>query len=286
MNNVKLALPYKLNNDEFTDKTDEFNILFNPNRNSIDKLYEFCKTFSDRRINIEYSDNNPKISDIRGLLSANPNVAVRVMKGNIKVLTDLVKEDIQAFFHYDFPAYNITSLSYMLSLGVSDIYLADDLFYNLYDIYSILQEKGVQHRVVLNMVPSILPTAGTDPKAPIFPPECGHLLFPYVDVVEFECGRPFNWARFGVYYRAWFQRKDWHGDLTEIILNLQLFIPNDSLITDNLIKFKLGCGRRCDARVTSPCNKCEQSIKMARLLNNKGLAVRREKPKNNEVKLE
>ena len=286
MKEVKLALPYKLNNDEMTDQTDEFNVLFNPNRNSIDKLYEFCKTFSDRRINIEYSDNNPKISDIRGLLSANPNVAVRVMKGNVKVLVDLIKEDIQAFFHYDFPAYNITSLSYMLSLGVSDVYLADDLFYNLYDVYPILQEKGVQHRMILNMIPSNLPNAGADPKAPIFPPECGHLLFPYVDVVEFECGRPFNWARCGVYYRAWFQREDWHGDLIEIIPNLTLSIPNDSLIVDRLIWFKLGCGRRCDARVTSPCNKCEQFIKMAQSLNKKGYIVQREKPKSSEVKLE
>ena len=286
MNNVKLALPYKLNNDEFTDKTDEFNILFNPSRNSLDKLYDFCKTFKDRRINIEYSDNNPKVSDIRGLLSAKPNIAVRVMKGNMKVLINLIKEDIKAFFDYDFPAYSITSLSYMLSLGVSDIYLADDLFYNLYDVYAILQEKGVQHRMVLNLIPSNLPTAGVDPKAPIFPPECGYILFPHVDVVEFECGRPFNWRHFGVYYRAWFEREDWHGDLSEIIRGLTLFIPNDSLIADDLIRFKMGCGRRCDARVTSPCNKCQQFIEMATKLNERRIAVRREKPKTDEVKLE
>ena len=272
---IKLALPYKLNNDEFTNQTDEFNILFNPNRNSIDKLYEFCKTFSDRRINIEYSDNNPKISDIRGLLSANPNVAVRVMQGNTKVLTNLVKEGIKAFFHYDYPAYNITTLSYLLSLGVSDVYMADDLYYNLYDIYNILQEKQVQHRMVLNFIPSVSPDAGTNPKSPIFPPECIYVLAPYVDVVEFECGRPFNWNRFGVFYRAWFVRKDWHGNLSEIILNLNFDIPNDSLIAEDLIKFKLGCGRRCDARVTSQCHKCQDFLNFANILNSKHVGIRR-----------
>lgn len=272
---VKLALPFALNNDFYTDKTDEFNVLFNPERNSMDRLYEFCDTFNDRRINIEWSNNEPRITDMRGLMMANKNIAVRVTKGQIKTLVNLIESDIPAFFHWDAPATSISTLEFLLSLGVSDIYLMDDLWYNISDIYAVLQEHEVQNRFILNKIHATTPNKGYNPKSPIFPPECSHIIFNYVDVVEADCGRPFNWHKLGVYYRAWFERNDWHGNLSEIIDDLHMDIPNDSLAADDLVTFKLNCGRHCDSRPVSHCHRCAQMFEIARKLRDKGIGVRR-----------
>lgn len=270
---VKLALPFALNNDFYTNQTDEFNILFNPKRNSLDKLYTFCDTFSDRRINIEYSDNDPKASEMRSLLAGNKNIYCRIKEGNINALVTLIEAGVPAFFDSDRPASNVSELSLLLSLGISDVYLADDLWYNIIDIYGVLQKNNVQNRLVLNRIPSVLPNAGYDIKAHIFPPEVGSIIFPYIDTVEFDCGRPFNWNHLGVYYRAWFTRKDWHGNLKEINKTLQLDIPNDSLLPDSWIKFKINCGRRCDTRTTSSCHKCEQMLSISTKLADKKIGV-------------
>ena len=274
---MKLALPFALNNEFYTERTDEFNIRFNPNRNSIEKLLEFCEAFPNKRINIEYTDNNPKIPDILGLRVKHPEVYCRVKDGNMAKCAELIAQGVPAFMDSDLPAGNFSELGLFLSLGVSDIYIVDDLCYNMSDVYELCHERGIQTRMILNNIPSVIRDAGSYIKSPIFPPECVHLLDRYIDVAEFDCGKPFDWHRLGVYYRAWFERKDWHGNLQEIINGLNIPIPNDSLITDDWINFKMHCGRRCDARATSKCRKCEQMFNIATSLASKQIGVRREK---------
>ena len=50
---MKLAIPFKLCN-EYNDIAKEFNINFDKNKNSLDKLFEFIEEFSDHRINISF----------------------------------------------------------------------------------------------------------------------------------------------------------------------------------------------------------------------------------------
>lgn len=107
-------------------------------------------------------------------------------------------------------------LESFINLGVSDVYIADDLCYNLKNVHDICQENNVQMRLILNQVPSMTLDRGINPKAPIFMPKDMDTINPYFDVFEFECGLPYDWAKFDVLYRAWFVNKYWHGQMSEI----------------------------------------------------------------------
>ena len=50
---LDVAIPFK-NHYKLNDKVQEFNIFFDPDKNSLDTLIEFIQTFENHIINIEY----------------------------------------------------------------------------------------------------------------------------------------------------------------------------------------------------------------------------------------
>ena len=52
MSLMKLAIPFKLYY-ELNDLTDEFNLQYNPETSTVDKLGDFVDAFPNRRVNVE-----------------------------------------------------------------------------------------------------------------------------------------------------------------------------------------------------------------------------------------
>lgn len=174
------------------------------------------------------------------------------------------EKDIKFFFDYYMPAYSFRLLEQMCELGVSDVYIADDLCYSLDKTRTLCNKYGVQIRMILNRIPSLMYAKGSNIRSPWFIPETVDQLAEYVDVAEFDTT---SLTKLKTYYKMWFEKKKWRENVDFINLDLEIPIPNDSLIP-NFTIFKMNCGYRC--AYGSPCNKCQQFYEMAQDLHSKG----------------
>lgn len=252
-----IAAPFKLNNENDED-IGEFNIKFDSNKNSINKLIEFVKEYKDRRINIEFVQK-VDTSVLEVISSIHDDIAVRLTGSDFMYVKELVDNHYKFFFDYhSLSAYNYTILDSLITLGVSDIYISDDLWYDLSDVSNLLNVHNIKLRAVLNRIPSTAFDKGINSRSIILRPQDYNLLSMFIDVFEFDCGKPYNWNKFSVLLDSWKDGK-WVGDLREINDDLQFFFPNESIVPD-YNSFKFRCGHRCMRRPNQPCRKCEQFL--------------------------
>lgn len=274
---VPVAIPFK-NNFKLNDEAQEFNIKFDPKKNDFNKLIEFVQEYENKRINIEFPAE-VDIPTMRALTKVANNVYVRLFPQDFKYIAELRKNDCRFFPDSMAAATNYTTLESFLSLGVSDVYIADDLCYNIEKVYKICQNNNAGIRLVANRIPLTSFNKGEDRKAPIYRPQDYYFLKLYISTFEFDCvdtiTHAVNWNKLEVLYRVWFQEQKWNGDLREINSDLKFYFPNASVIPD-FNDYKMDCGRRCSADVKNSCRKCEQFIDIGCLLDSKNIRIKRE----------
>lgn len=161
---------------------------------------DFLSRFSDTRFNItiDTSEYSFDYSKLRILNNINPNIHIvtSLHQNYYKKLQEL---GIKFYFRTDFPIVNYRLLDYVIGLGVTDVYIMDDLCYNLKRVKEIATKKGVNIRLILNHIPSMILNKGEDVRAPIFIPETVDELSQYIDTVEFDTGN--SWARLETLYK-------------------------------------------------------------------------------------
>jgi hypothetical protein len=267
---VKIAIPYKHDiNFSLNDKVKEFNILFFKSKNKLEKLIDFIDAYPETRINIKFPEGI-HIATLNAVNKITDNVYVRLRAQDIPEVEELKKNNIKFFFDADCPAYNYSTLDSFINLGVTDVYLADDLCYNMSDISEYIHEKNIQLRLVLNRIPSTTLDRGINVRSSIYMPKDFEKLNKYYDVFEFECGEPCDWVKFDVLYRAWFERQYWHGQMSEINDDVFQDFHCDAIYPD-FTEFKLNCERRCGKRLANPCRKCEQWLAIGETLKKKNV---------------
>lgn len=264
---MKYAIPYKYRNDTFNDDAAEFNIKFYQSRNKIEDLIEFVQEYKDKEINILFPEG-VHLPTLKSITAIGDKIAARLKASDITSVGELKEHNIKFFFDNELMVTNYTELDAFIKLGVSEIYPANDLMYNINDLSEYCKDKGVKLRLVLNRIPNTSFDKGVNPKSLILRPQDIDILNEYIDVFEFDCGEPYDWAKFDVLQRAWFVRKDWHGELYEINEDVQISFDNDAVWpTMNLDK--LSCGRKCNQRLNTYCRKCEQWLDVADTLGKK-----------------
>lgn len=273
----KLAIPFKLNN-KLNDKVSEFNVHFDKNKNSFEKFLEFAHTFSDKRINVAFSGSFP-MGLVDSINKVADNVYVRLINENFSYWNQLQKKGYKFFFDASYPVFNLSSLDELISMGITDIYPVDDLLYNLKDTKEYSAAHDVNLRLVLNAIPATTINRGKTYKSQIYRPQDRKFLDDYFDTYEFACGNPYDWAQCDVLYRAWFEREGWNGDLAEINGDLKLEFPNLSIPLD-LTEIKSKCGRRCNHRVSNPCDICNQYVTLGKTLKEKEVYLTTNKSRN------
>lgn len=273
MSKYKMAIPFKLNN-ELNNSVEEFNILFEEGKNSFEKLLEFLHAYPNTNINIEYKGSIP-MGIVMSLNKMFDNVYTRVTAENFYSWKELKENNCKFFFDASYPAYNLASLQEMISMGVTSVYPADDLLYNLEDTAKYCHENEIKMRLVLNRIPSTLFYRGENYLCQIYSPRDMELLDKFIDIFEFDCQKPYDWAKFDVLFRAWFKKEDWHGDLREI---------NDDLVNEfnvltipgGLADYKAKCGLRCVKRTSNKCRKCFQFIDISKQFLEKNIYIKKD----------
>lgn len=240
-------------------------------RHKPEDFLNFCKEFKDKEINVSYSDSN-KI-DITTLELANVilnnRLYVRLLfNGNMKEAEELSEHGIKYFFDYPIDSY--LKLKWFLeNTDTTDVYITDELIYNLENVSEICQEAGVNIRMVLNRIPSTFMYAGDLPDAPVFIPQDYDVLDKYIDVAEFDCwdGNKYMWNEFNVLYKRWFKKHSWNYGITFINKDVRINVPT-FLLDNNLIDYKLSCNHRCMAYYGAQCARCSQLIHKINVLLN------------------
>ena len=280
MQKSKLAIPFLLNN-YLNDIASEFNIKFDKNKNSFEKLVEFIQEYPETRINIEFPPGDVNTSTIAALDKITDKVYVRLSASDIGMIDEMREKGIKYFFSNSILAETWSSLNDFATLGVTDIYPASDLMYSLGDLREWASEHDINLRIILNHIPSTSLTAGQDIKSFVPRPEDMKKLDKYFDSFEFDTGTVGDAMKLDVYYRVFFQDHRWPGQMAELNDDVMMNYPNQSLIPD-YNSYKFNCGRVCDKRVTNHCRKCEQFMEIARHLASNNIIIKKVKEDKNE----
>lgn len=283
---LKIATPFQLH-CKYEDVISEWNIHYNPYKytendklnqaselqkesiNLFDKLINFVEQNQNKRINISVpSGNKNALQHLYGLNKIHDNIYVRLNIYQSSYIEQLKNNNMKFFFDNTVPVTSYSLLDNMIYIGVSDVYIADDLCYNLENVSNRCKQDNVQIRLILNHIPATNSLSFSDVRAPIFTPRHFEALDKYIDVAEFDCfyeqeSDAYNWSMFKVLYNAWFEKHDWYNDLREINLDLEIPYPVRTELP-NFIERKLNCGRRCS--YTDSCNKCEVVKKISQKL--------------------
>lgn len=251
---------------KYLDKVDELRI--NINSNTKQNPLPFMAEFPDKRIIIDAE----VVSDylIRSLATVRKehpelNFTVAIKYKDKKHIEDFKEKDIPFFFS-NFVA-DWDKLQGFLSFGVTDMYIVENLGFELDRVAAILHERGVKVRVFPNMSQSsYLETPAL--KQFFIRPEDIEVYDPYVDVCELVGGK----KQLSVYYKIYAMDKKWFGPLREIIIGFDNDLDSRFVLPPFAAR-RIKCGKRCFKGL--PCNICDRIASAAKTLEDNNLLIKK-----------
>lgn len=260
---MRFAAPYQLNGCTIDyDNIDEFNIVFTKD-SKYDELKKFIELYPNHRINIQYQDGYD-IEQMFAFFQENEQLYWRMRSNDLPYVRECQENNIKFFFDNNMPIYSYCLLEWALNSGTTGIYIADDLTYNIKNVYEQCNEKGIELRVVLNRVPITNSLSLTCPSVQVYRPQDFDYLNDYYAVGEFNCGDEYDWVKAEVLYRRWYIDHFWEDDLDLMNPELRLPYPTAS-IPPELTRFRSVCQHRCTMRTENVCSKCRRLLLMGYL---------------------
>lgn len=265
---MHIAAPFALDNASNNERIDEFNIIFKED-SSMEKLVEFLELYQEKRINIYFERYKPTQYELKLLNASNDNFYVALSPGSVDA------EELKNLGVKFFSCRLISSWTELVNwtgVGVTDIYPAGDLLYDMDALRGYCDKHSLNIRYTLNAIPSLM----GEPEDVFFRPQEFELLDKYFDTVEFICdGDPFdarhyNWNMFRVLYKAWFVKHKWVGDLAEINVDIDYSVPCE-MFPSRFFEKKLNCNYGC--KKGRSCNSCSLYYNMALNIREKGLRI-------------
>lgn len=253
---------------DLVDKMDEICIKYNPKDGSLGR---FVQEHPDKRFIIWVeepasftADDLTKIVQIH---SANPDIpiAIKISYKNAELaetlLTDSQEAGIPAFF--DIVARDWDTLNGLIDLHVSDIYIGEDLGFDLVQVSSIAKSAGVK----LRTFPNICQTSWkkTDPLKTFFiRPEDAEFYSKYIDCYEFFT----TTQPIATLYRIYAIDKKWFGDLNELIIGFNSSLDSRGVL-DTFAEKRVKCRKKCVQG--RGCLMCERCAELAQTMNEHSL---------------
>lgn len=265
---MPIAIPFKLKH-KLEGKIAEYNIKYKVNRSTLENLFEFLDYEPVHRVNVEFLGDIPM--DIAMSAKYSDKFYVRIMPNQIGSWRELAENNIKFFFDCSASAVcNMEQLKEFIEIGVTDVYLADDLTYMLKEAKNYCAEHGVQTRLIVNNIPLTTPDKGDSPMSPIYRPQDVDTLKTYFDIFEFDYGDKLEWARLDTLIKVYMKDQYWHGNIQELNPDLNIYFPNDCFFSE-YSSYRTNCGKRCAKG--GVCRKCEKFYETAMILSKKGLRI-------------
>ena len=176
------------------------------------------------------------------------------------------KENNVPFF-FSKHASNLETAFSMAEMGVSDIYVVEELGFRMKDLKYLKDKYHVKIRVFPNIAQSAKNSVIKPMERFWIRPEDTELYEPYVDVFELLSGQ--DTSRLSVVYEIYRQRQ-WLGNINDLILDFQEPIVPNTGISPHFGDMRLNCGKRCHL---DRCHICSQMILFAEAFDEAGLQI-------------
>ena len=246
---------------KYINKADEWTIEYNPKD---DTLLEFLDLHKDKRINLYFKE---LVSEelLYELTNKYNNLYLKL---NTKLF---YQEDIKYEFNFFFDELisDWDTFIGLLNYGVTDVYIVENLGFELDKVAEMAASHNVQVRVYPNVAQS---KWGSTPafKKFFIRPEDIDTYNKYIDIIEFYDGD----KQLDTYYEIYAIDKEWFGKLNEIIKDFNLDIDNRYIIP-RFAQRRMTCSKKC--LKGSICTRCDEIEKLANTLKESDLIVWNEK---------
>lgn len=247
------------------DVMDEICIKYNPKDKTLEK---FMQEHPTKRFIIwvdpEIAEDD--LTKIIQICQANPDIQTAVkITYNAETAEEIQSKvheaGISAFF--EIVARDWDTFNGLMALHVSDIYIGEDLGFDLIQVSKIARAAGVK----LRTFPNVCQTSwkGTEPLKTFFiRPEDAEFYSQYIDCYEF-----FTTVQpIGTLYRIYAVDKKWFGDLNELIIGFDSSLDSRGLI-DSFAEKRVSCRKRCQQG--RGCLLCERYAELAQTMNEHSL---------------
>ena len=243
---MNYCLRYTNSSKTMIKEAEEISIIYDKNDTA---LPAFIEKHADKRINLiiehpEESLDDFEIKKLNAIAEKYSDTAIHICLYELRKCAPVADELFALMGNSTLPWFTgnmITTwdaLHYFISLGVSDVYIAEVLGFEITLVADVCHKANVKVRAIPNVAQSSI-NQTPDLKKFFIRPEDMELYSKYIDTVEF-------WGELrqqDVFYKIYKGGK-WYGNLKEIIFSF-----NEDLDSHRVLpvfgKARLGCDKRC-----------------------------------------
>ena len=276
---MKYCINYS-NKSHIIDKVDE--ILIRYDKNKILELFtQFIPAHLNQRVivqlieedNIDTIVNNLK--KIISIYNENKDIKfdIQLPFYNQKFIEELKDTNLKYFFKA--AANSWDKFTGLISQNVSDIYITDELAFELDKVAEIAHKNNIKVRIYPNVAQSRWDKLSDILKFFIRPEDI-EIYDLYVDVCEFYGDKA---QQIDTYYKIYQEDKKWFGDLQEIIIGLDSKIDSRYIIP-RFAEKRIKCGKDC--LKNGKCEMCKRILDLSEQLENAHLIVQIDKEKEED----
>lgn len=249
--------------NKLLEQVDEININYNPNDFT---LMEFLEKYQEKQINIFFNEETIKFAEkISKIQREQPNFNIRV------VLPYYNQEDYSKYENFFFSDRVTTweTLRTFISLGVTELYITEQLGFELDKVSQIAHKNNIKVRVFPNIAQRN--TKYTPALKTFFiRPEDIELYEPFVDVFDLFYYNEQKQQQ-NVLFDIYSKDKKWFGKLNELIIGFDSDLDNKYVIP-RFAEKRIKCGRQCFKG--GSCRMCDEIEKLSKTLEKAGITVR------------
>lgn len=273
---MKYCINYS-NKSHIIDKVDE--ILIRYDKNKILELFtQFIPAHLNQRVIVQLMEENNidtivnNLKKIISIYNENKDIKfdIQLPFYNQKFMEELKDTNLKYFFKA--AANSWDKFTGLISQNVSDIYITDELAFELDKVAEIAHKNNIKVRIYPNVAQSRWDKLSDILKFFIRPEDI-EMYEPYVDVCEFYGDKA---QQIDTYYKIYQEDKKWFGDLQEIIIGLDSKIDSRYIIP-RFAEKRIKCGKDC--LKGGKCEMCKRILDLSEQLENAHLIVQIDKEK-------
>lgn len=273
---MKYCINYS-NKSHIIDKVDE--ILIRYDKNKILELFtQFIPAHLNQRVIVQLIEENNidtivnNLKKIISIYNENKDIKfdIQLPFYNQKFIEELKDTNLKYFFKA--AANSWDKFTSLISQNVSDIYITDELAFELDKVAEIAHKNNIKVRIYPNVAQSRWDKLSDILKFFIRPEDI-EMYEPYVDVCEFYGDKA---QQIDTYYKIYQEDKKWFGDLQEIIIGLDSKIDSRYIIP-RFAEKRIKCGKDC--LKGGKCEMCKRILDLSEQLENAHLIVQIDKEK-------
>jgi len=262
---MKYCIDY-YKNSKAKEKADEFTIVYTKKN---DILIDFLEEYKTKRINLAINDKltDGELKLLKTICDSYPNLVLRFELYDYDYIENIAESGVP--FFYGNRVNNWDEFMGLVDLAVTDIYIVEDLAFELDKVSKIAHNEGIRIRIYPNVAQSSWKDT-LDIKKFWVRPEDIDFYSEYVDVCEFFG----NAEQIPTLLKIYQEDKKWYGLLNEIIIGLKT--PLDSrFIYYNFVEKRIRCGKSCQKG--NKCQLCDRIVNLSYSLKEAQLIVKPEK---------